>query len=93
MGHVRACKEPKSVEKSQDEVRRVIRSKNKVEETDVSQLQYLKLVVKETFRLHPASPSLVPRETIQHCKIDGYDILPKTLVVVNAQAIGRDLDC
>lgn len=84
---------PKALKKAQDEVRRVIRSKNKVEESDVSQLQYLKLVVKETFRLHPASPLLVPRETIRHCKIDGYDILPKTLVLVNAQAIGRDPDC
>ncbi|RWR84809.1 cytochrome P450 71A9-like protein [Cinnamomum micranthum f. kanehirae] len=41
---------PKALKKAQDEVRRVIRSKNKVEESDVSQLQYLKLVVKETFR-------------------------------------------
>ena len=55
---------PKVLKKAQDEVRRVVRSKNKVEESDVSLLQYLKLVVKETFRLHPASPLLVPRETI-----------------------------
>ncbi|XXG72385.1 hypothetical protein AAC387_Pa07g1493 [Persea americana] len=86
-------KNPKVLKKAQDEVRRVIGRKNKVEESDILQLQYLKLVVKETFRLHPPTPLLLPRETIRHCKIDGYDILPKTLVFINAQAIGRDPDC
>lgn len=83
---------PKVLKKAQHEVRGFIGSKNKVEETDISQLQYLKLVVKETLRLHPPAPLLVPRETIRHCKIDGYDILPKTLVFINAQAIARDFD-
>jgi cytochrome P450 len=32
----------------------------------------------------------LPRETIQNCNIDGYEIKPKTLVHVNAWAIGRD---
>ncbi|RVX03269.1 4-hydroxyphenylacetaldehyde oxime monooxygenase [Vitis vinifera] len=35
-------------------------------------------------------PLLVPRETLQKCSIDGYEIPPKTLVFVNAWAIGRD---
>ncbi|XXG72382.1 hypothetical protein AAC387_Pa07g1492 [Persea americana] len=86
-------KNPKVLKKAQDEIRRVIGRKNKVEESDILQLQYLKLVVKETFRLHPPTPLLLPRETIRHCKIDGYEILPKTLVFVNAQVIGRDPDC
>ncbi|XXG79877.1 hypothetical protein AAC387_Pa09g0851 [Persea americana] len=81
---------PRVMEKAQEEVRRVVGSKNKVEESDLAQLHYLKLVVKETFRLHCPVPLLVPRETIRHCTINGYDILPKTLVFVNAMAIGRD---
>ncbi|XXG72374.1 hypothetical protein AAC387_Pa07g1486 [Persea americana] len=86
-------KNPKVLKKAQDEVRWTIGGKNKVEEKDILRLQYLKLVVKETFRLHPLAPLLLPRETIRHYKIDGYDILPKTLVFINAQAIGRDPDC
>lgn len=84
---------PGIMKTAQDEVRRVIGSKKKVEESDLAQLQYLKLVLKETFRLHPPVPLLLPRETIRHCMINGYDILPKTLVFVNAAAIGRDPEC
>ncbi|RWR84806.1 cytochrome P450 71A1-like protein [Cinnamomum micranthum f. kanehirae] len=85
-------KNPKVLKEAQDEVRRIIGRKNEVEEKDILQLLYLKLVVKETFRLHPPVPLLLPRETIRHCKTDGYDILPKTLIFINAQAIGRDPD-
>lgn len=84
---------PGIMKTAQDEVRRVIGSKIKVEESDLAQLQFLKLVLKETFRLHPPVPLLLPRETIRHCMINGYDILPKTLVFVNAAAIGRDPEC
>ena len=46
--------------------------------------------MKETLRVHPPAPLLVPRDTLGKCSIDGYDIPPKTLVYVNAWAIGRD---
>ncbi|WCJ38589.1 cytochrome P450 family 71 subfamily B polypeptide 26 [Euphorbia peplus] len=51
------------------------------------------MVMKETFRMHPAAPLLVPRETISHCKINGYDVDPKTMLQVNVWAIGRDPKC
>ncbi|XP_058103654.1 cytochrome P450 71A1-like [Magnolia sinica] len=85
-------KKPKVMKKVQDEIRRIIGNKGMVEEDDLHQLDYFKLVVKETFRMHPAAPTLVPRETTQQCKLDGYDIPPKTLVFVNALAIGQEIE-
>ncbi|MBA0784593.1 hypothetical protein Gotri_027416, partial [Gossypium trilobum] len=43
-------------------------------------------------KLQPIAPLLVPRETLRKCNIGGYgyDIPAKTLVYVNAWAIGKD---
>ncbi|KAL0399216.1 UNVERIFIED_CONTAM: cytochrome [Sesamum radiatum] len=47
-------------------------------------------IIKESLRLDPPAPLLVPRETLEKCNIDGYIIPPKTLVHINAWAIARD---
>ncbi|XP_075650607.1 cytochrome P450 71B34-like [Castanea sativa] len=84
------AKNPGLMKKAQDEVRSFIGNKGKVTESDTGHLHYLKMIVKETFRLHPPGTLLFPRETMSHFKINGYDIYPKMLVQVNAWAIGRD---
>ncbi|KAJ0024124.1 hypothetical protein Pint_09092 [Pistacia integerrima] len=83
-------KNPRIMKKVQEEIRSVVGNKGFVDEDDVQDLPYLKAVVKETMRLQPTAPFLVPRETIDKCIIEGYEIPPKTLVLVNAWAIGRD---
>ncbi|XP_058103495.1 cytochrome P450 71A9-like [Magnolia sinica] len=75
---------------AQEEVRRAIGKKERVEESDLHQYHYLKLVIKEALRLHHPTPLLVPRETIEKCTIGGYQILLKTRVFVNARAIAMD---
>ncbi|WKA08798.1 hypothetical protein VitviT2T_026488 [Vitis vinifera] len=57
--------------KAQEKVRSTVRGKYQVEESDLSQLIYLKLVVKESLRLHLPAPSLVPRKTTKNCTIRG----------------------
>ncbi|XP_038717984.1 cytochrome P450 71A1-like [Tripterygium wilfordii] len=41
-------------------------------------------------RIQSIAPLLVPRESIGKCNLDGYEIPAKTLVFLNAWAIGRD---
>lgn len=83
-------KNPLSMERAQTEVRRVFNQRGNVDETGLHELKYLKAVIKETLRLHPSAPLLLPRESNEQCEIDGYTIPVKTKVMINAWAIGRD---
>ncbi|GMJ04920.1 cytochrome P450, family 71, subfamily B, polypeptide 13 [Hibiscus trionum] len=83
-------KNPRVMKRVQEEVRRVANDKGRVEEDDISKMEYLKCIIKETLRLHPAGPLLLPRETSARIELQGYDIMPKTRVLTNAWAIQRD---
>ena len=81
---------PRVMKKVQDEVRKCVGNKGRVTESDIDQLEYLRMVIKETLRLHPPAPLLLPRETMSHCKVSGHNIYRKMLVQINVWAIGRD---
>ena len=82
---------PKVMEKTQAEVRLVLKGQKNIDEVDIQKLDYLKLVVKETLRLHPPA-ALIPRESREKCEINGYEIPNNTKIYINAWAIGRDTE-
>ncbi|XP_043717949.1 cytochrome P450 71B10-like [Telopea speciosissima] len=84
------AKNPEVMKKVQEEIRNTVGKKGKVAEADIDNLKFFKMVMKESLRLHPSLPLLPPREAINHFTINGYNIYPKTRVLVNAWAIGRD---
>ncbi|XP_072989742.1 indole-2-monooxygenase-like [Typha latifolia] len=84
------ARDKKAMKKLQEEVRGIANGKDMVKEDDLSEMSYLRNVVKEVLRLHPAIPLLIPRESMEDCQIEGYQIPKRTRVIINAWAINRD---
>ncbi|EOY13939.1 Cytochrome P450 [Theobroma cacao] len=72
------------------EVRHVFAGRRDVDELGIHELKYLRLVIKETLRLHPTGPLLLPRECQVHCEVNGCVVPAKSRVIVNVWAIGQD---
>ncbi|XP_051133617.1 cytochrome P450 71D10-like [Andrographis paniculata] len=87
---VEMLRRPSVYKKAQDEVRMVFKDKGFVDESCFDELKYLKLVIKESLRIHTPISIMLPRESMEECEIFGYKIPRKTRVLVNAWAIGRD---
>ncbi|KAL2472448.1 Cytochrome [Abeliophyllum distichum] len=83
-------KNPDVMKRVQQELTNVVGTNKVVEEFHLSKLQYLDAVVKETFRLHPPLPLLVPRISSQSCMLGGYTIPKGTRVFLNIWSVSRD---
>uniref|UniRef100_A0A0E0ACC6 Cytochrome P450 n=1 Tax=Oryza glumipatula TaxID=40148 RepID=A0A0E0ACC6_9ORYZ len=87
---IHLIRNPMAMKKATAEVRQAFAAAGVVSEAALSELRYLHLVIKETLRLHPPGPLLLPRECREQCKVLGYDVPRGTHVLVNVWAIGRD---
>ncbi|CAD6253557.1 unnamed protein product [Miscanthus lutarioriparius] len=83
---------PTAMAKVQAEVRETFKGMSRVTEEDIAtaDISYLKLVIKETLRMHTQLPLLIPRRCRKACQVMGYDIPEGTTVMVNVWAICRN---
>ncbi|XP_076924030.1 flavonoid 3'-monooxygenase CYP75B137-like [Bidens hawaiensis] len=82
--------QPEILKKAQEELETVVGKDNVVEESHINKLPYLYAIMKETLRLHPALPLMVPHCPSESCVIGGYTVPKGARVFVNAWAIQRD---
>ncbi|KAI3800477.1 hypothetical protein L1987_28568 [Smallanthus sonchifolius] len=61
-----------------------------IQEQDISQLPYLQTIIKETLRLHPAAPFLIPHQAIHDVEVQGFIVPKNAQILCNVWAMGRD---
>ena len=83
-------KNPRVQQKAQDELDRVVGLERVMTEADIPNLPYLQAIVKESLRLHPPTPLMLPHRAKTTVKIGGYDIPEGSIVHVNVWAVARD---
>ncbi|KAK8974799.1 hypothetical protein V6N11_066346 [Hibiscus sabdariffa] len=81
---------PQVLLKAKKEMEQAIGKGNPIEESDISRLPYLQAIIKETFRMHPTVPLLVPRRAGSDADLCGFKVPEGSQVLVNVWAIGRD---
>nr|ACC59773.2 flavonoid 3',5' hydroxylase-like protein [Vanda coerulea] len=87
---VELLRSPEQMATAREEIATVIGLEREVEESDMSRLPFLQAVLKETLRLHPPGPLLVPHKTEESTEINGYAVPKNSQFLVNVWAIGRD---
>ncbi|GMI96209.1 cytochrome P450, family 76, subfamily C, polypeptide 4 [Hibiscus trionum] len=81
---------PQVLLKAKKELEQAIGKGKPVEECDIARLPYLQAIIKETFRMHPTIPLLLPCRAGSDADLCGFEIPEGAQVLVNVWAIGRD---
>ena len=82
---------PKKLEKVRKKLQQVLgKGEQQLEEARVLELPFLRAVVKETLRLHPPAPFLVPHKSENDVELCGYMVPKNAQILVNEWAMGRD---
>lgn len=83
-------RQPRLLARAREELDAVAGRDAVVEESHLPRLPYLHAVVKETLRLHPALPLMVPHCPAADAAVGGYAVPAGARVFVNVWAIMRD---
>ncbi|EAZ13228.1 hypothetical protein OsJ_03149 [Oryza sativa Japonica Group] len=81
---------PQVLNKVQQELDSIVGRDAVVEESHLPQLHYLRMVIKETLRLHPPVPLLVPHSPSAAATVGGYHVPEGCRVLINVWAIQRN---
>ncbi|XP_038714427.1 cytochrome P450 CYP82D47-like [Tripterygium wilfordii] len=77
---------------AQEELDQKVGRDRLVQDSDIENLVYLQAIIKETLRLYPPGPLLVPHIGSEDCTISGYHLPKGTRVFVNAWKMHRNPD-
>ncbi|XP_057980160.1 cytochrome P450 76T24-like [Malania oleifera] len=81
---------PEKLAKARAELQEVLGKEGQIQESNISKLPYLQAVVKETLRLHPPGPLLLPHKAKANVEIYGFEVPKNAQILVNVWAINRD---
>ncbi|KAK4258226.1 hypothetical protein QN277_007698 [Acacia crassicarpa] len=82
---------PNKMAKSRTELQQVLgKSSVKLEESMVSNLPFIQAVIKETLRLHPPAPLLIPHKANCDVELCGFLVPKNAQILANVWAMGRD---
>ncbi|XP_010455672.1 PREDICTED: flavonoid 3'-monooxygenase-like [Camelina sativa] len=81
---------PVLMKRAQQELGDVVGKDNIVEESHITRLPYIVAIIKETLRLYPTIPLLVPHRPTETAVVGGYTIPKNTNTFINVWSIQRD---
>lgn len=81
---------PHSLLKAQAEIDSHVGPNRLIQESDLPNLPFLHSVLKETLRIYPVAPLLVPHESSEDCVVGGFDVPRGTMLLINNWAIQND---
>lgn len=81
---------PRVMSKAVAEIEACMGSQGLLEACDLARLPYLNCVIKETLRLYPPTPLLLPHEASTDFKLGDYHVPRGTMLLINSFPIHRD---
>ncbi|EHA8587202.1 putative Cytochrome P450 81E8 [Cocos nucifera] len=75
---------PETLKKAQTEIDARVGNERLLHESDLTNLPYFQCIIKETLRICPGAPLLVPHESTNECVVGGFNVPRGTMLLVNA---------